>query len=88
MGPFCVLGSCVSAPVQRVRERVLFFPVSKRCIIPVTFTSHPLKVSVTTQDVDNAALARLDLERKVESLQDEINFLKKLHDEVSLPFCV
>ncbi|XP_070701409.1 vimentin-like [Pempheris klunzingeri] len=33
------------------------------------------------QDVDNAALARLDLERKVESLQDEINFLKRLHDE-------
>ncbi len=42
-----------------------------------------LRVGVTTQDVDNAALARLDLERKVESLQDEINFLKKLHDEVS-----
>ena len=42
-----------------------------------------LGVIVTTQDVDNAALARLDLERKVESLQDEINFLKKLHDEVS-----
>lgn len=42
-----------------------------------------------TQDVDNAALARLDLERKVESLQDEINFLKKLHDEVSfLFFCL
>lgn len=39
-----------------------------------------------TQDVDNAALARLDLERKVESLQDEINFLKKLHDEVSFLF--
>lgn len=36
------------------------------------------------QDVDNAALARLDLERKVESLQDEINFLKKLHDEVNV----
>lgn len=35
------------------------------------------------QDVDNAALARLDLERKIESLQEEINFLKKLHDEVS-----
>ncbi|KAG7268265.1 hypothetical protein CRUP_036249 [Coryphaenoides rupestris] len=33
------------------------------------------------QDVDNAALARLDLQRKVESLQDEITFLKKLHDE-------
>ncbi|XP_076601595.1 vimentin-like [Chaetodon auriga] len=36
------------------------------------------------QDVDNAALSRLDLERKVESLQDEINFLKKLHDEEML----
>ncbi|KAM6919294.1 vimentin like [Xenentodon cancila] len=36
------------------------------------------------QDVDNAALARLDLERKIESLQDEINFLKKLHDEEML----
>ncbi|XP_077892580.1 LOW QUALITY PROTEIN: vimentin-like, partial [Ictidomys tridecemlineatus] len=32
-------------------------------------------------DVDNASLARLDLERKVESLQEEIAFLKKLHDE-------
>lgn len=45
-----------------------------------------LRVSVTAQDVDNAALARLDLERKVESLQDEINFLKKLHDEVNFLF--
>lgn len=34
------------------------------------------------KDVDNASLARLDLERKVESLQEEIAFLKKLHDEV------
>ncbi|XP_077393815.1 vimentin-like [Festucalex cinctus] len=33
------------------------------------------------QDVDNAALTRLDLERKVESLREEIDFLKKLHDE-------
>lgn len=40
------------------------------------------------QDVDNAALARLDLERKVESLQEEIDFLKKLHDEVSVLFGV
>lgn len=46
-----------------------------------------LTVSVMAQDVDNAALARLDLERKVESLQDEINFLKKLHDEVNVFFC-
>ncbi|XP_019733423.1 vimentin A2-like [Hippocampus comes] len=36
------------------------------------------------QDVDNAALARLDLERKVDSLQEEIDFLKKLHDEEML----
>lgn len=43
-----------------------------------------LRANVTVQDVDNAALARLDLERKVESLQDEINFLKKLHDEVNV----
>ncbi|KAI3374284.1 hypothetical protein L3Q82_006127 [Scortum barcoo] len=48
------------------------------------FQTVDLRVSVTTQDVDNAALARLDLERKVESLQDEINFLKKLHDEEML----
>ncbi|KAI2667927.1 Vimentin [Labeo rohita] len=33
------------------------------------------------QDVDNAALARVDLERKVDSLQDELAFLKTLHDE-------
>ncbi|XP_046879742.1 vimentin [Hypomesus transpacificus] len=33
------------------------------------------------QDVDNASLARLDLERKVESLQEEIIFLRKVHDE-------
>ncbi|KAL4657180.1 vimentin-like [Arapaima gigas] len=33
------------------------------------------------QDVDNASLARLDLERKVEALQEEIIFLKKLHEE-------
>lgn len=36
--------------------------------------------------MDNAALARLDLERKIESLQEEINFLKKLHDEVRSRF--
>lgn len=34
------------------------------------------------QDVDNATLARLDLERRIESLQEEIGFLKKIHEEV------
>ncbi|KAM4588530.1 peripherin [Odontesthes bonariensis] len=33
------------------------------------------------KDVDDATLARLELERKIESLMDEIEFLKKLHDE-------
>ncbi|XP_021395538.2 glial fibrillary acidic protein [Lonchura striata] len=33
------------------------------------------------QDVDNAALARLDLERRVGTLQDEITFLHKVHEE-------
>ncbi|XP_062323165.1 peripherin [Osmerus eperlanus] len=33
------------------------------------------------KDVDDATLSRLDLERKIESLMDEIEFLKKLHDE-------
>ncbi|CAJ1076305.1 hypothetical protein L3Q82_013977 [Xyrichtys novacula] len=33
------------------------------------------------QDVDEAALNRVQLERKIEALQDEINFLRKTHDE-------
>ncbi|KAK5609113.1 hypothetical protein CRENBAI_015798 [Crenichthys baileyi] len=33
------------------------------------------------QDVDEAALNRVQLERKNEALQDEINFLKKIHEE-------
>lgn len=33
------------------------------------------------KDVDNATAVRLDLERRVESLTDEISFLKKVHEE-------
>uniref|UniRef100_A0A8B9LW57 Internexin neuronal intermediate filament protein, alpha b n=1 Tax=Astyanax mexicanus TaxID=7994 RepID=A0A8B9LW57_ASTMX len=33
------------------------------------------------KDVDDASLARLDLEKKVESLLDEIAFLRRAHDE-------
>ncbi|XP_074837671.1 low molecular weight neuronal intermediate filament-like [Carettochelys insculpta] len=33
------------------------------------------------KDVDRAALARLELEKKVESLLDEIAFLRKVHEE-------
>ncbi|XP_076158943.1 desmin b [Alosa pseudoharengus] len=32
-------------------------------------------------DVDAATLARLDLERRIETLQEEITFLKKIHEE-------
>ncbi|NXJ04196.1 GFAP protein, partial [Odontophorus gujanensis] len=39
------------------------------------------------QDVDAAALARLDLERRVGSLQDEVAFLQKVHEEVTLLWC-
>lgn len=37
------------------------------------------------QDVDAATLARLDLERRIETLQEEIAFLKKIHEEVISP---
>lgn len=47
----------------------------------VSLPSSPLLLR--WQDVDDAALARLDLERKVESLQEEINFLRKVHNEVT-----
>uniref|UniRef100_A0A4X1UC83 Desmin n=1 Tax=Sus scrofa TaxID=9823 RepID=A0A4X1UC83_PIG len=33
------------------------------------------------QDVDAATLARIDLERRIESLNEEIAFLKKVHEE-------
>ncbi len=33
------------------------------------------------KDVDNAAMVRLDLEKKVEALLDEINFMRKVHEE-------
>nr|XP_055025819.1 internexin neuronal intermediate filament protein, alpha a [Misgurnus anguillicaudatus] len=33
------------------------------------------------KDVDDATMVRVDLERKLESLLDEINFLRKVHDE-------
>uniref|UniRef100_A0A8C8SQX2 Peripherin n=1 Tax=Pelusios castaneus TaxID=367368 RepID=A0A8C8SQX2_9SAUR len=42
--------------------------------------AHP-SLPPSPQDVDDATLSRLELERKIESLMDEIEFLKKLHEE-------
>ncbi|XP_041672590.1 glial fibrillary acidic protein [Cheilinus undulatus] len=38
-------------------------------------------LNVFRQDVDEAALNRVQLERKIDALQDEINFLRKTHEE-------
>ncbi|CAL9689995.1 unnamed protein product [Knipowitschia caucasica] len=38
-------------------------------------------LSAFRADVDSATLARLDLERRIESLHEEIAFLKKIHEE-------
>ncbi|NXP47011.1 VIME protein, partial [Heliornis fulica] len=60
--------------IMRLREKVCF-----KKLFYINFVR--LLIILSAQDVDNASLARLDLERKVESLQEEIVFLKKLHDE-------
>jgi len=46
-----------------------------------------LKAVKLLQDVDAATLARLDLERRIETLQEEIAFLKKIHEEVLPTSC-
>ncbi|XP_056266223.1 internexin neuronal intermediate filament protein, alpha b [Pseudoliparis swirei] len=40
-----------------------------------------LTLKAFKKDVDDATMVRLDLEKKVESLLDEINFLRKVHEE-------
>lgn len=40
------------------------------------------KVLFPSQEADEATMARLDLERKIESLEEEIQFLRKIHEEV------
>lgn len=57
----------------------------KKKEIPHFLSSSLLCFCHFIQDVDNATLARLDLERRIESLQEEIAFLKKIHEEVC--FC-
>lgn len=36
--------------------------------------------------MDEASLNRVQLERKIDSLQEEIDFLKKTHEEVKIKF--
>ena len=36
------------------------------------------------KDVDDATMVRVDLERKIETLKEELEYGKKLHEEVSL----
>ena len=36
------------------------------------------------KDVDDATMVRVDLERKIETLKEELEYGKKMHNEVSL----
>ncbi|NXX94050.1 VIME protein, partial [Centropus bengalensis] len=67
---------------MRLREKFFFFFLQREEAENTLQSFRQLLIILLSgQDVDNASLARLDLERKVESLQEEIVFLKKLHDE-------
>ncbi len=68
-------------PRYSIKHKDLF-TVYFLCMCAQYSSAVSYSVVIVLQDVDNAALARVDLERKVESLQDELAFLKKLHDEV------
>ena len=38
------------------------------------------------KDCDDATLVRVDLERKIETMVEEMEFLKKIHSDVRLHF--
>lgn len=65
--------------LQRQAGRAWPFPGLSSPSLLLNPLGHP------TKDVDDATLSRLELERKIESLMDEIEFLKKLHEEVGGP---
>ncbi|KAK7901472.1 hypothetical protein WMY93_018241 [Mugilogobius chulae] len=44
-------------------------------------TQAELSLKALVKDVDEATAVRLDLERRLDSLSDEINFMKKVHQE-------
>ncbi|EPQ14625.1 Peripherin [Myotis brandtii] len=60
---------------EAIRSLQRLFPVLSSPSLLLNPYCYPMK------DVDDATLARLELERKIESLMDEIEFLKKLHEE-------
>ncbi len=56
------------------------FPSHSRIMNKLSYFCHEFYFWL--QDLDEAALNRVQLERKIDALQDEINFLKKVHEEV------
>lgn len=73
--PARCLSKCLRKSIRSIPVLLLYHQTS-----PLTFAH--CRRSLCFKDVDNATLARLDLERRIESLQEEIAFLKKIHEEV------
>ena len=66
-------GTCVAVSLKRCASQRYVY-MNKHRSLPAL-----------RQDVDEASLNRIQLERKIEALNDEIVFLKKIHEEVSAP---
>lgn len=63
--------------------------IKTMCLKKLCVLAFIKRLAKLLQDVDAATLARLDLERRIETLQEEIAFLKKIHEEVLLSsFCL
>lgn len=55
-------------------------------VLIVNVIALTLFLSLCIQDVDSAYLVKADLEDKVGSLTDEINFLRNIYEEVCVSF--